>query len=179
MVTQCPRHLSSGRSVTQPHPVASQMMSRPEDRGDSIARPRASQRGVCGQAQAWRRPGFSAAFAKCYIRVQDFHRNLPRIPAPACESSLQKGNGGKRMEGACPRAVCALIATELYRKPRHLASGHCAFRSGSSGGASVHADSHTKKLSLSRGPRGPSTLDLLGCHHSHQPRFEPWIPSIH
>lgn len=43
---QCPRHLSSGRSVTQPHPVASQMMSRPEDRRDSIARPRAPQCGV-------------------------------------------------------------------------------------------------------------------------------------
>lgn len=39
MVTQCPRHLSSGRSVTQPHPVASQMMSRPEDRGDSSPGP--------------------------------------------------------------------------------------------------------------------------------------------
>lgn len=34
-MTQCPRHLPSGRSVTQPHPGASQMMSRPEDRRDS------------------------------------------------------------------------------------------------------------------------------------------------
>lgn len=83
------------------------------------------------------------------------------------------------MEGACPRAACALTATELDRKPRRLTSDHCSFRFGSSGGSSVHADSHTKKLSLSRGARVPSTLDLLGCHHSHQPPFEPWIPSIH
>lgn len=181
METQRPRHLSSERSVTQPHPAASQITSRPEDRRDSTAWPRASPRGVCGQAQAWRRPacGCLAALARCWFASRAFVR-ISQEPLPLRVSPFyRRGTEAQRTEGACSRAACAPMATELGQEPRRLTSVRCSFRFGSSGASSIHTDSHTKKVSLSRGPCAPSTLDLLRCHHSHQPPFESWIPSIH